>query len=86
MIFLIKKKIFPLFVVFHTVKGFSVVNEAEVDFFLEFPCFLHDPVCAGNLIFGSSAPLKPGLYIWKFSIHVLLKLSLNDFENYLASM
>ena len=76
----------PLFVVIHTVKGFSIVNEAEVDVFLEFLCFLYDPEDIGNLISGSSAFSKSSLYIWKFLVHVLLKPSLKDFENYLASM
>ena len=70
----------------HTVKGFSVVNEAEVDVFLEYPCFFHDPTVFGNLISGSSAFSKSSLYIWKFLIHVLLKPSLKDFEHYFASM
>ena len=69
-----------IFGVIHTVKGFSVVNEAEVDVFPEFPCFLHDSVNVGNLIFGSSASLKPSLYIWNFSVYRLLKPSLKDFE------
>ena len=76
----------PQFVVMHTVKGFGVVNEAEVDVFLELPCFLHDPTDVCNLISGSSAFSNPSLYIWKFSVHVLLKPSLEDFEHYLASM
>ena len=79
-------KNFPQCIVFHRVKGFSVVNEAEVDVFLELPCFLYDPTNAGNLISGSSAFTKSSLYIWKFSIHVLLKPSLKDFESNLASM
>ena len=70
----------------HTVKGFSIVNEREVDIFLEFICFLCDLVNVGNLISGSSAFCKPSFYIWKFSIHVLLKPSLKDFERYLANM
>ena len=70
----------------HTVKGFSVVNEAEVDLFLEFPCFLYDPVDVGNLISGSSAFSKSTLYNWKFLVLVLLKPSLKDFDYYLASM
>ena len=70
----------------HIVKGFNVVNEAEVDVFLEFSCFLYDPVNADNLISGSSAFLKPRLYIWKFSVHILLKPSLKDFEHNLTSM
>ena len=77
-------KNFPQFVVIHIVKGFSVVNETDV--FLEFPSFLYDPVNVGNLISGSSAFSKPSLYIWKFSAHVLLKPSLEDFEHYLATM
>ena len=75
---------FLQFVVIHTVKGFSIGNEAEV--FLKFPCFLYDPVNVGNLIYGSSSFPKSSLYIWKFSVHVLLKSSLKDFEHYLASM
>ena len=65
----------------HTVKGFHVVNEAEVDVFLEFPCFYYDPMNVGNLISGSSAISKPSLYIWKFLVQVLLKPSLKDFEH-----
>ena len=79
-------KNFPCFVVIHTVKGFSVVNEAEVDIFLEFPCFLYDPVNVGNLISGSSAFSKPSLYIWKFSVHILLKPGLKNFEHNLTSV
>ena len=63
-------KNFPEFVVIHTVKGFSVVNEAEVDVFLEFSCFLYDPTDVGNLISGSSAFSQSSLYIWKFSVHI----------------
>src|SRR5574341_1757955 len=74
------------FVVNYTIKGFSVVSEAEVDVFLEFPCFLYDPMIVGNLISGSSAFSKPSLYIWEFSVHVLLKPSLKDFEHNLTSM
>ena len=77
-------KNFPQFVV-HTVKGFSIVNEAEVDVFQEFPCFLYDPMNDGNLTSGSSAFSKSSLYIWNFSVHVLLKANLKDFEHYLAS-
>ena len=76
-------KNFPQFVVIHTVKGFSVVNEAKVDVFLEYPCFFYDPADFGNLISSSSAFSKS---IWKFSVHVFLKSSLKDFEHYLASM
>ena len=70
----------------HTVKGFSVVKEAEVDVFLEFTCFFCDPVDVGNFISGSSVFSKSSLYIWKFLVHVLLKPNLKDFEHYLASM
>ena len=73
-------KSFLQFVVIHTVKGFHVVNEAEVDVFLEFPCFYYDPMNVGNLISGSSAFSKPSLYVWKFLAHMLLKPSLKDFE------
>ena len=66
-------KNFPQFVVILTVKGFSVVNEAEVDGFLEFPCIFYNPADVGNLISGSSAFSKSSLYIWKFSVHILLK-------------
>ena len=69
----------------HTLKGFSTVNETEVDVFLEFPCFLYDPT-KGNLVSGSSAFSKPSLYIWKFSVHILLKPNLRDFKHNLASM
>ena len=62
-------KNFPQFVVIHTVKGFSIVNEAEADVFLEFPCFLHDPAYVDNLICESSAFYKPNLYIWNFSTY-----------------
>ena len=80
-------KDFPQFVVIHIVKGFSVVNEAEVDFFfLEFSCFLCDPKDVNNLIIGASAFSKSSLYIWRFSVHILLKHSLKDLEHYLASM
>ena len=79
-------KNFPQFVEIHTVKGFSVVNEAEVDVFREFSCFLYDPTNVGNLISGSSAFSKSNLYIWKFSVHVLLKPSLKDFEHDHASV
>ena len=72
------------FVVIHTVKVFHVVNEADI--FLKFPCFLSDPTDIGNLASGSSAFSKSSLYIWMFSVHVLLKLSLKDFEHYLPSM
>ena len=67
-------------------KGFSLVNEAEVDVFLDFPCFLCDPVDVGNLISGSSVFSKSSLYMWKFSVHVLLKPNLENFEHYLANL
>ena len=70
----------------HTVKGFSIVNEAEVDVFLELSCFFYDPVEAGNLIPGSSAFSKSSLNIWKFSVYVLLKTHLENIEHYFASM
>ena len=70
----------------HTGKGFSIVNEAEVDVFLELSCFLHDPADVGNLISGSSAFSKTSLYILKFTVHVLLKHSLENFEHYFTSM
>ena len=79
-------KNFPQFVVIHTVKGFSIVNEAEVDVFLEFSCFFYDPTDVGNLISGSSNFSKSSLNIWKFSVHVLLKPSLENFEHYFAIM
>ena len=79
-------KNFPQFVVIHTVKGFSTVNEWKVGIFLEFPCFFHDPMNVGNLISGSSASLKPSLYACKFLVHILLKPSLRDLEHYLANM
>ena len=79
-------KNFPQFVVIHTVKGFSIVNEAEVDVFLEFSCFLYDPTDVGNLISGSSAFSKSSLNIWKFLVHILLKPHLENFEHYFASM
>ena len=79
-------KNFPQFVVIHTVKGFSVVNEVEIDVFLRFPCFFYDPADVGSLISGSSAFSKSIMYIWKFSVHILLKPSLKDVEHYLVSM
>ena len=70
----------------HTVKGFCVVNEAKVDVFLEFSCFFYDAMYVVNLISGSSAFSKSNLNIWKFSVHVLLKPSLEDLQHYFASM
>ena len=78
-------KNFPQFAVIHTVKGFGVVNEAEVDIFLEFSCFLCDPTGVGNLIPASSAFSKSSLNIWNFSVHVLLKPSVENFEHYFTS-
>ena len=75
---------FLQFVVIHTVKGFGVVNKAEIDVFLELSCFFYDPMNVGNLISGSSAFSKYSLNIWKFSVHVLLKSSLESFEHYLV--
>ena len=75
-------KNFPQFAVTNTVKGFSVVNEIEVDIFLKLTCFFYDPTDIGNLISDSSAFSKSSLNIWKFLVHVLLKLSLKDFEQY----
>ena len=79
-------KNFPQFVVTHTVKGFGTVNKAEVDVFLELSCFFDDPVDVGNLISGSSAFSKSSLNIWKFTVHVLLKPGLENFEHYFASL
>ena len=76
----------PQFVVIHTVKGFSVLNEADVDVFLEFLGFFYDPVDVGNLISGSSAFSKSSLNIWNFMVHVLLKPGLENFELYFTSI
>ena len=73
----------PQFVVIHTIKGFGIVNKAEIDVFLEFPCFLYGPTNVGNLIFAFS---KPSMYIWKFSVHVLLKPTLENSEKNSASV
>ena len=77
---------FPQFIVTHTVKGFGIVNKAEIDVFLELSCFFHDPVDVGNLISGSFAFSKTSLNIWKFSVHILLKPGLEDFEHSFASV
>ena len=77
---------FPQFIVIHTVKGFGIVNKAEIDVFLELSCFLDDPVDVGNLISGSSAFSKTSLNIWKFRVHILLKPGLKNFEHYFTSM
>ena len=79
-------KNFPQFVVIHTVKGFSVVNETEVDVFLEFSCFFYVSTDISNLVSGFSTFSVSSLNIWKFSIHVLLKPSLENFEDYFASV
>ena len=79
-------KNFLQFVVIHTVKGFGIVNKAEVDVFLKLSCFFDDPADVGNLISGSSAFSKSSLNIWKFTLHVLLKPGLENFDNYFASM
>ena len=79
-------KNFPQFVVIHTVKVFGIVNKAELDVFLEFSCFFYDQMDVGNLISGSSGFSKSSLNIWKFSIHILLKPSLENFECYFASV
>ena len=78
-------KNFPQFVVILTVKGFGIVNKAEVDIFLELSCFFDDPTDVGNLI-GSSAFSKSSLNIWKFMVHVLLEPDLENFEHYFASV
>ena len=77
---------FPQFIVIHTVKGFGIVNEAEIDVFLELSCFFDDPVDVGNLISGSSAFSKTRLNIWKFTVHVLVTPGLENFEHYLTSV
>ena len=78
-------KNFPQSVVIHTVKGFGIVNKAEIDVFLELLLF-NDPTDVGDLISGSSAFSKSSLSIWKFTVHVLLKPGLENFEHYFASM
>ena len=77
---------FPQFVVIHTVKGFDIVNEAEIDVFLALSCSLDDPVDVGNLISGSSAFSKSSLNIWKFTVHLLLKPGLENVEHYFTSV
>ena len=79
-------KNFPQFVVIHTVKGFGIVNKAELDVFLELCCFFDDPTNVGNLISGSSAFSKTSLNIWKFTVCILLKPGLENFEHYFTSM
>src|SRR5574340_457019 len=77
---------FPQFIVIHTVKGFGIVNKAEIDVFLEFSSFFDDPADVGYLISGSSAFSKTSLNIWKFMVHVLLKPGLENFEHYFTSV
>ena len=77
---------FPQFIVIHTVKGFGLLDKAQVDVFLELSCFFDNPSDVGNLISGSSAFSKSSLNIWKFSVHILLKPGLKNFEHYLGSM
>ena len=79
-------KNFPQFVVIHTVKGFGVVNKAEIDVFLELPCFFDNTTGVGSFISGSSAFSKSSLNIWKFMVHVLLKPGLENFEHYFTSV
>ena len=79
-------KNFPQFIVIHTVKGFGIVNKAEIDVFLEFSCFFDDPMDVGNLISGSSVFSKSSLNIWNFMVHILLKPGLENFEHYFASV
>ena len=77
---------FPHFIVIHIVKGFGIVNKAEIDVFLELSCIFDDPVDVGNLISGSSAFSKTSVNIWKFTGHVLLNPDLENFEHYFTSM
>ena len=77
---------FPQFIVIHTVKGFGIVNKAEIDVFVELSCFFHDPVDVGNLISCSSAFCKTTLNIWKFMVQVLLKPGLENFDHDFTTM
>ena len=77
---------FPQFVVVHTIKGFGIVNKAEIDVLLESSCFFDDPVDIGNLTSGSSAFSKSSLNIWRFMVHILLKPGLKNFEHYFTSV
>ena len=77
---------FPQFIVIHTVKGFDIVNKAEIDVFLELSCFFDDPADIGSLITGSSVCSKSSLNIWKFTVHVLVKPGLESFEHYFTSV
>ena len=77
---------FPQLIVIHTDKGFGIVNKAEIDAFLELSCFVDDPTDVGNLISGSSAFSKTSLNTWKFTVHVLLKPGLENFEHDFTSV
>ena len=77
---------FLQFIVIHTVKGFGIDNKAEIDVFLELSCFFHDPADVGNLISGSSAVSKTSLNIRRYTVHVLLKPGLENFEHYFTSV
>ena len=77
---------FPQFIVIHTVKGFGIVNKAEIDVFLDLSCFFDDPKDVGNLLSGSSAFSKYNWNIWKFTVHILLKPGLENFEHDFTSM
>ena len=77
---------YPQFIVIHTIKGFGIVNKAEIDVFLELSCFFYDPADVGNLISGSSAFSKTSLNIRKFTVHILLKPGLENFEHYFTSV
>ena len=77
---------FPQFIVIHTGKGFGIVNKTKIDVFLELSCFFLDPADVGNLISGSSAFSQSSLNIWKFTVHILLKSGLKNFEHYFAGV
>ena len=75
---------FPQFIVLHTANGFGIVNKAEIDVFLELSCFFNDPLDVGNLISGSSVFSRTSLNIWKFTVPILLKPGLENFEHYFS--
>ena len=77
---------YPQFIVIHTVKGFGIINKTEIDVYLELSCFFDDPADVGNLNSGSSAFSKASLNIWKYTVHILLKPGLQNFEHYFTSM
>ena len=77
---------FPQFIVIDTVKGFGIVNQAEIDVFLELSCFFSDSLDVGNLMSGSSAFSNTSLNIWKFTVHIVLKPGLENFEHYFTSV